>query len=253
MPINYARRLTGPDRTADANRHLGFALAFVAGATNAGGFLAVQQYTSHMTGIVSSMADNLALGGYGLVLAGASALLCFLSGAACTAIMVSYARRHGMASEYALPLLLEAILLLCFGLLGLHLSEIEALFIPMTVMLLCFIMGLQNAVITKLSRAEIRTTHLTGAMTDIGIELGKLVYWNMSKADGATKVLANRNRLKMLALLVASFFIGGIAGAIGFKHLGYISTLPLAFFLIALAIVPTADDLISLFRKSARK
>lgn len=51
MPINYARRLIGSERSDTANRHLGFALAFVAGAINAGGFLAVQQYTSHMTGI----------------------------------------------------------------------------------------------------------------------------------------------------------------------------------------------------------
>ena len=43
MPIHYARRLTGKDRTAAANRHLGFALAFVAGCINAGGFLAVAQ------------------------------------------------------------------------------------------------------------------------------------------------------------------------------------------------------------------
>lgn len=75
VPINYVRRLTSPNRTKKANRHLGFTLAFVAGAINAGGFLAVQQYTSHMTGIVSAMADHVALGGYALILAGAGALL----------------------------------------------------------------------------------------------------------------------------------------------------------------------------------
>jgi hypothetical protein len=62
MPANYARFLTGRHRTVKANRELGFALAFVAGAINAGGFLAVQQYTSHVTGALSSLADNLALG-----------------------------------------------------------------------------------------------------------------------------------------------------------------------------------------------
>jgi uncharacterized membrane protein YoaK (UPF0700 family) len=62
MPIHYASRLMGRQRTSDGNRHLGFALAFVAGATNAGGFLAVQQYTSRMTGLVFAMADSLAFG-----------------------------------------------------------------------------------------------------------------------------------------------------------------------------------------------
>ena len=78
MPISYARSLTGHERTPGANRHLGVALAFVAGAINAGGFLAVREYTSHMTGIVSSAADHLVLGDTDLVLAALGALLSFL-------------------------------------------------------------------------------------------------------------------------------------------------------------------------------
>jgi uncharacterized membrane protein YoaK (UPF0700 family) len=252
MPIKYARNLTGRKRTANANRQLGFALAFVAGATNAGSFLAVQQYTSHMTGIVSAMADNLVLGLYDLVLAGAGGLLSFLAGAACSAIMVNYARRRHMHSEYALPLLLESVLLLCFGVLGAKLARIEGLFVPFTVMLLCFIMGLQNAVITKLSHAEIRTTHLTGIVTDIGIELGKLSYWNGDGADGQPRVVADRNRLKLLSLLAAFFFVGGLAGAIGFKQVGYAATIPLALVLVTLASVPAVDDL-SVFARRWRK
>jgi uncharacterized membrane protein YoaK (UPF0700 family) len=192
MPINYARRLTGPRRSAQANRHLGYALAFIAGASNAGGFLAVHQYTSHMTGIVATAADSLALNDYLPVLAASGALLSFITGAAVTAIIVNYARRHRMSSEYALPLLLEAILLLCFGILGARLAGIHGLFVPLTVMLLCFIMGLQNAVMTKLSGAEIRTTHLTGTVTDIGIELGKLFYWNADPSQDKIRVVANR-------------------------------------------------------------
>jgi uncharacterized membrane protein YoaK (UPF0700 family) len=253
MPIHYARRLTGHHRTSDGNRHLSFALAFVAGATNAGGFLAVQQYTSHMTGIVSAMADNLALGSFALVMTGAGALLSFLMGAACTAVMVNYARRHGLYSEYALPLLVEAALLLCFGTLGARLSHIEGLFVPMAVMLLCLIMGLQNAVITKLSRAEIRTTHLTGTITDIGIELGKLLYWNFDGSDQKPRVLANRSRLKTLCLLVTFFFVGAIAGAVGFKSIGYLSTVPLALILAGMATVPAADDLVTVFRKLRKR
>jgi uncharacterized membrane protein YoaK (UPF0700 family) len=202
-----------------------------------------------MTGIVSAMADNLALGGFALVTTGAGALLSFLMGAAATAVMVNYARRHRLYSEYALPLLVEAALLLCFGTLGGQLSHIKGLFVPMTVMLLCFIMGLQNAVITKLSKAEIRTTHLTGAVTDIGIELGKLFYWNFDRSAGKPEVLADRSRLKTLCLLVTFFFVGGIAGALGFKSIGYLSTVPLALILIGMATVPAADDLVLLFQK----
>lgn len=71
-----------------------------------------------MTGIVSSMADNSVLGAYDLVLSGTGALLSFLVGAACSAVMVNYSRRRRMHSEFAVPLLVEAFLLVCFGFLG---------------------------------------------------------------------------------------------------------------------------------------
>jgi uncharacterized membrane protein YoaK (UPF0700 family) len=242
VPINYARSLTGHARTPGANRHLGVALAFVAGAINAGGYLAVREYTSHMTGIVSGAADHLVLGHTDLVLAALGALLSFMLGAASTAILVNLVRRQGLYSGYALPLVLEAILLLVFGILGARLNDIDALFIPLTVMLLCFMMGLQNAVITKVSHAEIRTTHMTGIVTDIGIELGKLAYWNM---DGG------RHQPKVTALLVA-FCIGGVVGALGFKHLGYLSTIPLAAFLCVLGIVPVVDDALHVLGRGRR-
>ena len=241
MPINYARQLTGAERTSDANRHLGYALAFVAGAINAGGFLAVHQYTSHMTGIVSSMADGLVLGTPDVVLSSLGGLLSFLLGALSSAVLVNVARRRGMSSAYALPLLLEALLLLCFGVAGGTLQDLHAVFVPATVMLLCFIMGLQNALISKISRCEIRTTHLTGLVTDIGIELGRLLYWNHPAAQ-APRVLADRRRLVMLASLVVAFFVGGVLGALGFRHVGYLCTVPLAVLLLVLASVPAVDD-----------
>jgi uncharacterized membrane protein YoaK (UPF0700 family) len=243
MPIETSRRLTGRVRTTVANQRLGVALAFIAGATNAGAFLAVQQYTSHMTGMVSSMADSLVLGDLPLAASAFGALLSFLAGAAASAILVNLAKRRGLKSQFALPLLLEAALLLLFGLIGAWLATIRGLFVPMTVMLLCFIMGLQNALITKISRAEIRTTHVTGLVTDIGIELGKLFYWNRLQQDPALHVAADRERLQVLSLLVLGFFVGGILGAIGFQRIGYATTLPLAGLLVAMAAVPAVDDL----------
>jgi len=250
MPVDYTRRLTGKARSAPANRQLGRALAFVAGATNAGAFLAVHQYTSHMTGVVSSMADSLVLGDFGLAAAGLGALLSFVFGAGLSAVLVNFARRRHLHSQFALPLLLEAALLLLFGLLGARLSVMHALFVPVTVMLLCLMMGLQNAVITKISKAEIRTTHVTGLVTDIGIELGKLVYWNRLQTDDELRVVADRQRLWVLGTLVLAFFTGGIVGAVGFQRLGYAMTLPLALLLLLLAIVPAADDVKQYFERS---
>ncbi|TAL52985.1 YoaK family protein [Pandoraea sp.] len=244
MPIDYFRGFTHPARTDQANRRLGYSLAFVAGAANAGGFLAVGQYTSHMSGIVSSLADNLTLGEIGLVFTGLGSLLAFIIGAATSAILINWGRRRRTHSEYALPLTLEAALLLCFGLLGANLARHHLLFMPITVLLLCYVMGLQNAIITKISKAEIRTTHVTGIVTDIGIELGKLLYWNIHDRDAGTpKVWANRSKLALLAGLLGMFMIGGLSGALGFKHLGFVVTVPLATILLALAAVPLLDDL----------
>lgn len=243
MPVFFLRRLSGDKRSPIANRQLGLSLAFVAGAMNAGGFMAVGQYTSHMTGMVSSIADNLATQQWMLVAAGLGAVVCFAAGAAYSAILINWGRHHRTHSRYAYPLLWEAGLLLAFGLMGGWLELQKTGFIPVTVMLLCFLMGLQNAIITKISNAEIRTTHMTGIVTDIGIELGKVVYVNSRPASPHYQpVRANWPRLLLLVSLLAAFSAGGLAGALGFKYVGYSSTLPLAALLVVLAIVPVVDD-----------
>lgn len=255
MAINYLRGLTGKHRRQSADRQLACYLAFIAGATNAGGFLAVKQYTSHMSGIVSAMADNVALGDMGVVLTGLGGLVCFMTGAGCSAILIHWGRRRGRHSEYALPLMVEAVLMIAFGLLGGNLEHHEWLFVPASVMLLCFIMGLQNAIITKLSHAEIRTTHVTGMVTDIGIEFGKLVYWNASgQASSKPAVRADRKKMGLLSSLVFLFFTGGIAGALGFKRIGFSATLFLAVVLVILSTVPLIDDVnVALQRRSNRR
>jgi len=244
MPINYLRGLTQPARSEATNRRLGRALAFVAGAANAGGFFAVGQYTSHMSGIASSLADNLALGDVNLVAAGLSSLLSFLSGAATSAMLINWGRRRALNSRYAVPLLVEAFLLLLFGVIGSNLQTHRLLFVPASACLLCFVMGLQNAMITKISKAEIRTTHVTGLVTDIGIEVGKLLYRNTG-ATPTNRVRADRQKLALLGSLMLAFLSGGLTGAEGFRHLGFVSTVPLAMVLVALAVVPIVDDVVA--------
>ena len=90
---------------------------------------------------------------------------------------------------------------------------------------------------------------MTGIVTDIGIELGKLFYWNrkVDKEDEAY-VRANRGKLVLLTNLLVMFFLGGVAGAFGFKWIGYLATIPLAVALIVLAIIPVLDDIKRFFR-----
>jgi uncharacterized membrane protein YoaK (UPF0700 family) len=193
-----------------------------------------------MTGMLSSVADHLVLGQLTLALAAVGAVLAFLLGAMTTAWLVNWGMRRELRSAYGLPLIVEAAALLVFGLFGAAIGLMTPVFLPLTVVLLCFIMGLQNAVITKISRSVIRTTHVTGLITDLGIELGKLLYVN--RQAGTTPVVADRRRLRVHSQLIACFFIGGIAGALGFKHLGFVSTVPLAALLLLLVLRPALDD-----------
>ncbi|MGC2402903.1 MAG: YoaK family protein [Acidobacteriaceae bacterium] len=237
MPLFYLRGLTSPSRTDVANRHVARYLAFVAGAANAGGFFAVHQYTSHMSGIVSAAADDLAVGSIHLVWKGFVAVFAFFSGACTSTVLIRWGRDRELHSQYALPLLSEAMLLAIFGLIGQRFTGSQVLG---TVILLCFSMGLQNAMITKISGSVIRTTHLTGLLTDIGIAIGRLSY-SSSRQD--VQAAEEFSTLRLLVSLVVLFFIGGVIGAVGFRHVGFLFTMPLSAMLVLLAIMPLIDDL----------
>ena len=240
--------LSGQHRTASTNRLLGGILAFNAGAINAGGFLVVHMYTSHMTGFASMLADNLVLGNMTLVLGALGTVLAFTTGAAVTAVMVNWARQRHVRSEYALPLLAEALLLLIFGLMGATLNRQTPFAVPLTVLVLAFTMGLQNALVSKISSSQIRTTHMTGIITDIGIELGKLFYWNRTESPLESRVRANQIKLKLLLTLLAAFVLGGLVGAAGFRYVGFIWVVPLAIGLLALSLPPLYADLLRTVR-----
>ena len=244
------RHLTSQHRTLGTNQLLGALLAFNAGAVNAGGFLVVGVYTSHMTGFASSLADQLVLGNMALALAALATLLAFVLGAAVTALLVNWARQRRLRSEYALPLMFEALLLLLFGLMGATLGHQTPFAVPLTVLVLAFTMGLQNALVTKISAAQIRTTHMTGIITDLGIELGKMAYWNRQPSSesapagpGPGPVHANRFKLRLYSILLLSFIGGGVVGALGFKHVGFIWVLPLATLLLLVSLPPLVSDL----------
>lgn len=192
-----------------------------------------------MSGAVASLADNTALGNTPLVLIGVASVMSFFFGSFLTTLFVRWARARKMESVYALPLLVEAVLLLYFGLQGRVVAEVYDA--TGLIMLLCFSMGLQNAIITKLSDAVIRTTHVTGMITDIGIAAGRLLSarWKAGDVD----VEHEADMMRLLGSLVALFFVGGVIGALGFRHLGFVFTLPLALILVALAALPVLADL----------
>ncbi|EGF92951.1 hypothetical protein ABI_13900 [Asticcacaulis biprosthecium C19] len=239
------RQLSASHRTEQADTRLGVVLAFVAGAVNAGGFLAVGAYTSHMTGMVASITDLVVVDQWRTAVAIIPHILAFFAGSVLSAVLINWARLKHLASEFALPLMAEACLLIVFGLLaatGLA-AGLNGLY--GLIALLCLIMGLQNGLITKISHAEIRTTHMTGVITDLGIETGRFLFGKVSHADTRFSAV----KLRRLVLLLVGFVIGGLAGAAAFSWIGFVAVLPLAALLAAMALLPIADDLKRMFSK----
>ncbi|WP_372801500.1 YoaK family protein [Paracoccus seriniphilus] len=229
-PAQRARALVGLRRSPQSDLSLATLLAFVAGALNAGGFFALGQYTSHMTGYLSQLADNLVILNFRIAFVAALAISSFVAGAGFSTILINWTRRYRARQQYALPLALQGIFLVCFAGGGIFASEAGRLF---SLACLCFIMGMQNATITKISRARIRTTHATGMITDIGIELGRGIYGAIM--HDATVFRDTRN-LMILARLVLSFLLGGIIGALGFGHMRFLFALPLASLLLVVSL-----------------
>lgn len=243
----------GALRSENLNRQLAWAMAFVAGAVNAGGFLAVSHYTSHVTGVASSMADELAEGDLATAMAALAMMLSFLAGAFVCTTLISFGQRRRMRSRYAVTLVFEATLMLVFGFMGNRLQQEIRFTLPTTVMLLCFIMGMHNTVTSIISGAAVRTTHLTGTVTDIGIELSRLTYVNVHHRHGRERIVANRQKLTLLLLILASFVGGGVAGALGFRHIGFKLTVPLAGFLCFLAARPLLLEMRLLLHRLRRQ
>jgi uncharacterized membrane protein YoaK (UPF0700 family) len=73
-------------------------------------------------------------------------------------------------------------------------------------------MGLQNSLVTTISRATVRTTHLTGLFTDLGIELSQLLFY---KQHAQRSKLFSAIRLRFT--IIGFFFIGGLAGGVGYS------------------------------------
>lgn len=241
MPLNVWRRLslvTGPERTPERNFHLANLLALHAGVLNSVGFVATATYTSHMTGLTAMVADHLVLGDFRLVGIGLIAITGFVAGAATCALIFNWSRRRDLRSRYSAVLVLECSMVLLFGLLADAVTWDQRiwLFIPV----LCFTMGLQNAIVTKASDSQIRTTHVTGMVTDIGIELGKLAY--IKRHDDLSPVVANTSRLLHHLSIVGCFFGGGVLGAIGYLTIGFHALVPAALWLLLLALPPLIAD-----------
>lgn len=221
------------------NRHalessvLAHALPFVAGAVNASGFFIVGTYTSHVTGSVARVGDQLAQGNRTGALSAVLLVLSFFFGATLAAALAERARIKEK-SPYSGSLEVETAILIAVTLLGIFEPKGIPWLNTVTTALLCLAMGMQNALVTNLSGAVVRTTHLTGIVTDMGIETVRAVRWlyvARSNPDfvGVFRTLVRyRNfpelvMLRLHAAILLSFLVGAVVGPFLYLRYSYAS------------------------------
>ncbi len=181
-----------------------WALAFVGGIVNVVGLLGFEhQAVTHLTGTTSMLAAALASLDGAAALHFASIIGSFLAGTVLSGFLIQDSTLQ-LGRRYGVALLLESILL-CVAIPLLQRNNIFGLY---SAACAC---GLQNAMVSTYSGAVIRTTHISGMFTDLGIFLGHTL----------RGLPVDSRRLRLCFLVISGFLVGGIVGAVAFPRLSY--------------------------------
>lgn len=180
------------------------ALACVAGMVNVIGYLGFEhQAVSHLTGTTSLLGAALAQGDLRAIVHLWGMLIAFCVGAMLSGLVIQD-QTLKLGRRYGVALALEAVLLL----LAIPLFKQQQIWGALLAAMAC---GLQNAMVTTYSGAAVRTTHLSGMFTDLGIGLGHLL-------RGMPLPL---RRLTLSGLIISGFLGGSVLGAWFYRHWGY--------------------------------
>lgn len=186
---------------------------FQAGMINSGGFLSCHRFVSHVTGFGTRVGTEFLQSRY---LFGFEMLLIplgFILGCAIAGYF-----REVRNNRYDIPLKFISLLLFLIasaGLAGMFGNFGEPLSLQRDFILLfflCISCGLQNGVLTSLTAGTIRTTHLTGVATDVG--LGLVRFWTDPKKGEVIW-------LKQRILKITFFAVGATLGTLIFNQLGF--------------------------------
>lgn len=215
-------RHEGPSRSLKTNLLLAGYLAFIAGFVNSGGFFMIGSFTSHVTGSVGRIGTDIAAGEPAAAVLAVLLVATFFAGAFAATLIIEGHRPEDVSRAYGRALFVESGLLGTFVFVaGLsqathpRLRDAEAA-------VLCLAMGMQNSLVTRLSGAVIRTTHLTGVLTDLAIEGARWYRWQRGKVrvipllpgEGAHFEKPQLERAALLGTIVATFISGAVVGGV---------------------------------------
>ena len=193
-------------RSFKNNLSIASLLSFTAGVVNVSGYLSIRQLTTNVTGHFAFFVEEVDRLKVWEGMIYLYYILFFLLGSFASNFIVEYMLKRNKEISFIVPVVIEIILLSVVGYFGDGLVMNHANIIAFT---LLFTMGLQNALVTKISKASVRTTHLTGLFTDLGIELSQLFYFT-TPAQRATLI----NSIKLRLTIILFFFIGGVVSGI---------------------------------------
>jgi uncharacterized membrane protein YoaK (UPF0700 family) len=213
----------GPGRSDRQNRALAGYLAFMGGFVNSAGFVLIGSFTSHVTGNVGRFANDLAMHQGDAALTAMTMVLAFFAGAFFASMAIESNFFGRPSNAYGVALSGEALLLVVFALASNATVTAHARQRDLEAAILCVAMGMQNSLVTRLSGAVVRTTHLTGVMTDLGIEGARWFrFWRGSLADAlGVKLSFGQNppdapsklKISLLLTIASAFTLGAVFGA----------------------------------------
>lgn len=238
---------------------LAITLAWVAGYTNILTVITCGTVTSHVSGTASSLGLHTAEGDWRLVAFALFLLAAFFVGAAGSGGLTEVGRRRGWESIYALPVAVEAVLLAAFAV-GLEVFDDggRQSGVPLYCLtgIASLAMGLQNATITRISSGVVRTTHVTGVLTDLGLESAQFLLWARDRNRDSpplpmrallrsASVHPTSRRLALLASVVGSFSLGAGLGGLAHEFVARWAMFPPVLFLAWLiyrdVMIPIAE------------
>ncbi|MFV8332900.1 YoaK family protein [Flavobacterium sp. XS2P14] len=206
-------RHQGKNRTFIHNLRLATLLSFVAGIVNVTGVLSVQTLTTNITGHFAYFAEEIMKRDYAAAIPFFVFTVFFLFGAFTSNFLAELISRKHPNLSHVIPIALEMIVLIGVGIFGVQssLSSSEGKWIAFAML---FAMGIQNSLVTKISQSTVRTTHLTGLFTDLGIELSQLFFYKKPEENKKLKT-----SIYLRLSIIIFFFIGCISGGFLFNVL----------------------------------
>ena len=194
----------------------GCIMSFQAGFINVISILKTGTTISHNTGTSSKMGISIGNMDKNGLLMGGGLILSFLAGGTLIGFFIRK-QIFDFNRKYGIFLMIEAFLLFLFK------CAFDLQLPQMAVMFGSFACGVQNALLTNLSGAVVRTTHVTGMMTDTGLILGNWIRLGSEFKETW--------RLKVLVPIITTFMLGGTVSSVLFNIFDYHAILFAVFFI----------------------